>query len=151
MTSWCALLACLLSFNALAGSEGESDAPEFKFRDSKGAEHVVPARWFYFHIYTEPSKFARYSVRAVYDPKSHTLVKFSEMSSFTVKRGEDGYVATFKLPGEPGTRTLGFLESEKYLAERYVPSMLIKRPGHSTTKHEYYSLDEIAWPVEVKR
>lgn len=149
-TSLGVLLTCILPFDGLA-TEADLSEPEFRFRSGKGVERVVPPDNLWFHIYTEPSKTARYSVRAVYDPKSHKYVSFKEMSSFTVKKGPDGYVATFEMPDEPGTRTLSFDKSENFRGEEHVPAMLIKLRGQSARKHEYISLEEIAWPIEVKR
>ncbi|MEE8524140.1 MAG: hypothetical protein V3T72_09435, partial [Thermoanaerobaculia bacterium] len=128
-TPWWALLICILSFDVLAGSKADLSEPEFRFRSGKGVERVVPPDNLWFHIYTEPSKTARYSVRAVYDPKNHKYVQFKEMSRFTVKKGPEGYVATFEMPDEPGTRTLSFDKSENFRGEEYVPAMLIKLRG----------------------
>jgi hypothetical protein len=145
-----ALAAALPSLDALAGPQDDGK-PVFHFRDGDGAARAVVADHLWFQIYTGPSRTSKYSVRAVYDPVSHTYLNFKEMSSFTVKRGPDGYVATFTVPGESGTRTLPFDKSENFLGEEYVPSMIIKLSGRSKRKHEYILLDDVVWPIEVKR
>jgi hypothetical protein len=150
-TSWCLFLASILTFDVLAGPKADPGAAEFRFRDGKGVDRMVPVDHLWFHIYSGSSKTARYSTRAVYDPESRTYVNFKDMGSFTVEKGPDGYLATFTTPGKPGSRTLGFFETGKFLGAEYVPAMLIKLSGQSARKHEYIPIDEVAWPIEVKR
>lgn len=145
-----ALATAFPSFDVLAGTEADAK-PVFHFRDGDGASRAVVADHLWFQIITGPSRTAKYSVRAAYDPETHSYINFKEMSSFTVKRGPDGYVATITMPGGSGTRTLPFLDSEKFLGEEYVPTMIIKLSGQSKRKHEYILLDDVVWPIEVKR
>jgi hypothetical protein len=147
----CALLASIPSAGVLAAPAAGSKAVEFRFHDRQGTEHVAPVDRLYFHISLEGASFVQYGRRSVYDPETWHNVDFREMKRFTIKKGADGYLVVFEMPGEPGTRTLPFLESEKFTGDEYVPEMFIRFSNQAKIKHERILLDDVVWPIEVKR
>ena len=145
------LVTSTLTFETLAGTETEEGKPEFRFQEVSGAERVAPAGQLYFKIYKGPSKWSQYVRRSVFDPESAKNIKFTDMASFTVTSGSDGYRVTFKMPDGSEERTLSFEQTEAFRGEEFIPVMLIKRQNRMPEKYEHLQLDAIKWPIEVKR